>query len=87
MVLQNQSKGTSKLEFYNTDQTPIVQIVDGTGCTINGFSPKDGRDMLKKLKLLIPPKQQINNSISCNNTVKELERILSCMEKHLETCS
>jgi hypothetical protein len=63
----------ARLEFYDGGDDgdgSTVKLIDGTGCTINKFFPTDGRDMLQKLKLLIPPKPVTNN------TDKELRKIL-----------
>jgi hypothetical protein len=35
---------------------PVVRLVDGTGCMIKEMNPVDGGDMLRKLRVLIPPK-------------------------------
>ncbi len=35
---------------------PVVRLVNGIGCSIKEINPVDGSDMLRKLKVLIPPK-------------------------------
>ena len=54
----NVDEFAAKLEFFEckTDGVSVVRLVDGTGCVIQTVNPKNGQDMLKMLRIMLPPK-------------------------------
>jgi hypothetical protein len=56
-----------RLEFFEGQSESVVNLMDGTGCIITTINPENGRDMLKKLRIMIPPK-----SVTLDTKVTEL---------------
>ena len=56
-----------RLEFFEGQSESVVNLMDGTGCKITTINPENGRDMLKKLRIMIPPK-----SVTLDTKVTEL---------------
>ncbi len=65
----------TRLEF-TADRIPTVSLVDDTGCVIKEMNPINGRDMLLKLRQLIPPIRKGIN-IKASEILDLLRKILN----------
>jgi hypothetical protein len=67
----------AKLEFFECekDGVSVVRLVDGTGCVIRTVNPENGRDMLKMLRIMLPPKT-VTLDTKVNELLDLLRRVL-----------
>jgi hypothetical protein len=69
-----------RLEFFECQGVSVVNILDGTGCKIKSFNPESGRDMLKKLRIMLPPKTAIVDT-KVDEILELLRRLIVKVEK------